>query len=190
METKTAIRRVIQKRRTSFTGRKKTEADNAIYTKLVSLPVFQTSSVIFTYVSQPCEVDTRILISNMADKKTLVVPKITNNNLSGYTIHSLSDLKKGSWGIQEPKDFCKAAMLSDIHLFIIPLVACDRYGNRVGSGYGYFDTFLADVRVPIIGLAYSFQVVNKIPIDPHDKKVDIIVTETDIYDLRNSSHAS
>ena len=78
----------------------------------------------------------------------------------------------------------------DLHAVILPALAVDRNGNRLGFGAGYYDRFLTDVHLPTIALAYDFQIVGEIPAESTDIPVSFIVTESEIIRCRNNSHTS
>lgn len=96
-------------------------------------------------------------------------------------LKSWEDLSIGSYGILEPRiGKIRKTNPKDIDLFIVPGVAFDKYGNRVRHGKGYYDRLLEKTKSTIVGLCFEFQLVEKIPIEPHDKPVDIILTENRI----------
>lgn len=69
-------------------------------------------------------------------------------------------------------------------MIVVPAVAYDRSGNRVGRGKGYYDRLLADSKARKVGVAYDFQVVDEIDADPHDVRVDVVITESHHYIIR------
>jgi 5-formyltetrahydrofolate cyclo-ligase len=72
----------------------------------------------------------------------------------------------------------------ELSLVIAPILAFDRSGGRLGFGAGYYDSFFAECSCPRLGLAYAFQEVPKIPREPHDRTLDIIVTEKETIRIR------
>ena len=116
---------------------------------------------------------------------SLVLP-LTDRNfiISAFSVENLSDLKISSLGIAEPDPRkCRAASCEKPDIIIVPGVAFDRSGGRIGFGRGCYDRFLADRKRPVvlIGAAYAFQVTDApLPTDPHDVAMDFIVTEAGI----------
>ena len=118
-------------------------------------------------------------ISSKLQKK-VVVPVIDkdSNEIIPAEYPGFDRLKKGAYGIMEPtsiKEFPK----EKINLVIVPGIAFDENGNRVGFGKGYFDRFLAKLPdgTPAIALAFDLQIVKHIPVAEHDKKMKKIITE-------------
>jgi 5-formyltetrahydrofolate cyclo-ligase len=100
-------------------------------------------------------------------------------------IKELSNLADGSFGLQEPVERIPAS-LNILDAVIVPLVAFDRHGARLGYGMGFYDAFLHELprSVERIGLAFSIQEMNHIPVFPHDEPLDTIVTEQEIIHVR------
>ena len=94
-------------------------------------------------------------------------------------------LEARTWGIREPRD--DAAEL-DPDILIVPLAAFDRRGNRIGHGAGYYDMTIARLRsrkpVTAVGIAYSLQEVPEVPITERDERLDLVLTERDVFDFR------
>jgi 5-formyltetrahydrofolate cyclo-ligase len=97
---------------------------------------------------------------------------------------SLSELVGGAYGILEPR-MCRPVPVEDLQVIIVPALAVDKKGNRLGFGAGFYDRFLHDVQVPVIALTYDFQVVPKVPKEVTDVPVSFIVTENEIIRCRN-----
>ena len=87
-----------------------------------------------------------------------------------------ADLVRGQLGIREPAPTCPAVPLIQLDLVLVPGVGFDQFGHRLGRGQGYYDRLLADVRGTKCGLAFDCQWVTEIPVEPHDVKLDCIVT--------------
>ena len=96
-------------------------------------------------------------------------------------------LVAGVWGIKVPKDDAPAV---DPDVLIVPLLAFDRRGHRIGYGAGYYDMTIAALRAkqPIvaIGIAYAAQEVDAVPITPRDARLDLVLTEREVIDFRGS----
>ena len=94
-------------------------------------------------------------------------------------------LKGGGWGISEPEDNAPEA-LPDI--LLVPLLAFDRAGNRIGYGAGYYDMTITSLRarkpVTAIGVAFGAQEVAEVPTTPRDARLDLVLTEREVIDLR------
>jgi 5-formyltetrahydrofolate cyclo-ligase len=97
------------------------------------------------------------------------------------------DLARGQWGIREPKPEA-ADVAPDI--LLVPLAAFDRVGHRIGYGAGYYDMTIAALRakkkVTAVGLAFAAQEISEVPATHHDERLDLVLTEREIIDLRKS----
>jgi 5-formyltetrahydrofolate cyclo-ligase len=97
------------------------------------------------------------------------------------------ELNAGVWGIREPKD---DAPQVDPDILIVPLAAFDRRGNRIGHGAGYYDMTIARLRalkpVVAVGIAYAAQEVAEVPVTERDARLDLVLTEHDVFDFRQS----
>jgi len=148
---------------------------------------YQQANNILFYVSYGNEVHTHHLIQQALENgRTIFVPisDVTTQTLHIAQLTSWDDLAPGAYGILEPrKDKRRFVSLDQIDLIIVPAVAFDREGNRLGHGKGYYDWLISQIpKAYSIGLAFGFQILEKIPIEPNDKAVDLIITEHDIFE--------
>ena len=146
---------------------------------LHGITAFCSGSWHLSYVSFGTEADTlRILDRVLADGKALYVPKCVpnTNRMVFYRISALRDLSPGAYGILEPKE---AEVYQDeaSALCLVPGLAFSANGARLGYGKGYYDTFFAQHPVLKLGLCYDFQLVPQVPTQPHDVRMDGILTD-------------
>jgi len=178
---KEELRQHFKQKRLSFVGEVKHRADREILSNLETLAVFRRANIIACYVSLPFEVDTCSLIQKYLRLRTIAVPKIEEKpNLDFYCLRSWNDLNPGKMGILEPVSRLEKIELTQIQLIIVPGIAFDKKGYRLGFGEGYTDFLLAQIHSPKIGLAYEWQVVPALPRGPLDQAVDIIITDKTI----------
>lgn len=113
--------------------------------------------------------------------KEVFYPRVVRGagRLAFFRVNRLSDLSPGSYEVPEPGEGAEAKVGPDsFDLVVVPGVAFDLKGSRIGYGKGYYDKFLKNVRSVIVALAYGFQVLSEdIPAEPHDMQVSAIVTE-------------
>jgi 5-formyltetrahydrofolate cyclo-ligase len=180
---KKAIRKEILKKRDEIPLEVKVKKNSLIKQRLFSLPEFVSAKTIFFYASFRSEVETlNIIKESLKIGKRVVLPKVNKEKhvLILFEIKDIGELSPGYMGIPEPslRDD-RLLNLDDIALVIIPGAAFDYSGNRLGYGGGYYDILLSEGRkkIPIIALAYEEQLVDKIPSELHDMKVDLIVTD-------------
>lgn len=173
---KAELRKQMIKARLDLDSITYTAKSNFIINKLKSNPAFIKAKTIGIYVSFNQEVDTIALITEMLGKKNICVPKIEGKEMNFYLIDSLQKLKANRMGILEPDN--KKLVLSDqIDLMIVPLVGYDKNNNRLGYGGGYYDRYLKNYNQTTIGLAFSFQMVDCLPVEPFDLPIDVIINE-------------
>ena len=149
---------------------------------LLQLPEFAGAKVVMLFASMPDEVDTLPIISAALEAgKTVVLPKVLSRAKEMITC-PIADLDKdtcaGVYGILEPTGDTAADIIT-IDFCLVPARAFDRLGGRLGRGAGYYDRFMADpaFRAARCGIAFSVQILDTVPSQPHDLPVHIIVTD-------------
>lgn len=156
------------------------EKSRLIEERFLSLPLVEKANSIFIYNSIRGEVKTRGIIEKLfMQGKTVAVPVVNcdTNEIIISKLNSLDELKKGMFGIPEPAK-TEPMALNEIDVIVIPGIAFDEKGTRIGHGFGFYDKFLGTIKEkPIVALAYELQLLQEIPCEDHDIKVDKIVTE-------------
>jgi len=180
---KKEIRTKINDKRKNLSSLIKQQYNLKIVEKLTALAEWEKAKNILIYVSHDFEVDTHQIIRSCFDIKSIIVPKTHKNDhsLTLHKIDSFDDLKKGNYHILEPLSHTKQIDPEDIDLAIIPGVAFDLKGHRIGYGKAYYDKLNRNLKCPKIGLAYNLQIVDNIPAEKHDEPVDILITENNTY---------
>ena len=138
---------------------------------------FKKANVVFSYVSFENEIATLDLIEELLKEKRVVVPYCTDKNGSMVCVEikSMAELKTGSYGILEPKnpiEFDK----KEIDFCIVPGLAFDSFGGRIGFGKGYYDRFLEGVNAYKIGICHKELFFGSIPKDEFDILMDEVIT--------------
>lgn len=156
-----------------------------IMQKLQSTEHYKKADCIYTYVSFGQEVNTTELIHTaLSDGKRVAVPKIKEKIMNFYYISDITELKTGFYGILEPETE-NPANETDA-LLVMPGLAFDRTGNRIGYGGGYYDKYLAKQNTHWkAALAFELQIFEQLPCSLLDKKPDMIISEEEIYDKFN-----
>jgi 5-formyltetrahydrofolate cyclo-ligase len=185
LQSKTDIRRFILEQREKVNHHTREEWDKSVFLKLINSEFYKKASVIFAFVSFRSEVDThRIIARALEDSKIVCVPKINSKEkgIEIFKINSLEELDSGYFGVLEPKEGCPVVEPDDVDLILMPGVAFDRQGGRVGYGKGFYDRFLRNMnkKVDKIALAYDFQILDKVPMDEFDVPIDGIITNEQI----------
>ncbi|HUG20645.1 MAG TPA: 5-formyltetrahydrofolate cyclo-ligase [Planctomycetaceae bacterium] len=181
---KQSIREKIRSLRIALDSRP--ERSQRILDRLITLPQYRSAKTVLAYVGHRSEVQTLPLIEQrLRDSEPTAVPWCEDGRLRLFRLESLDDLETGSFGIYEPRrdlrnESSRNVQLSDIDVILVPGIAFDRSGGRLGQGKGYYDKLLQDARPrsTLIGLAFDCQVVDVVPREPHDVPLDLVVTES------------
>lgn len=171
------------------------DAARRITDAVVSLDEYRQAETIFAYYSYRREVNTSELIDRMlADGKRVCLPLCTDLGEDGKRVtdaprmearelRDVSELVPGAYGIPAPDPDTAVVRPEEVDMIILPCVTCDRSCRRLGQGGGYYDKFLASVRVGCYKLAFCYEAVlaDELPVEEHDMPVDAVVTEERIY---------
>lgn len=191
MESKKDLRKRILSIRNNMPGEDVVNNSRIIRDKIIGLDVFKQSKVIFIYMDFKNEVMTSDLIKHMLfEKKRVVVPytDTVSTVLIPSEITGESDLKLNSFGYSEPKKI-SPVNIEEIDLVIVPGLVFDKNLNRIGFGKGYYDRILNKLKASArkVAVAHDFQVLEEIPAEEHDVKMDMIITEKSIMKRDTSS---
>ncbi len=170
--------------------KKKEELSDRIIERVYNLPEFNAAGSILIYLDIKSEVRTRPYLTELLSLgKVIVVPFITKQGLELFHLEDLGELEDGAFGVLEPalelrKDDSKIVLPAEIDIALIPGVAFDKNGSRLGYGKGYYDRLLLELKPEclMIGLAFECQIFPSVPQEEHDISIDKIVTESQIYD--------
>ncbi len=148
--------------------------------RLLALEAYQHAERIFTFLSFGSELDTRPIVeAALAEGKTLIVPRVNRKTkrLDLYEITSYDGLVPGGYGILEPTEEHVRVSENDVDLILVPGVAFDESGGRLGYGAGFYDRILSKTRSALVALCFELQIVPEVPREPHDIPVPLILTE-------------
>lgn len=183
MRTKEEIREDIRRKIEAQDPQALAKRSSRIQKTLYKQRVFQESRCLFITLPLRGEVDTLPVVERCFSMgKRVVVPKVNakSGELDLYEIKDLeSSVAKGRWRILEPvPGKAREVSTDEVDCFILPGVAFDRFGNRLGRGGGYMDRLLSRVRdgAATLGLAFSFQVMDALPLGPYDRPVGAVLS--------------
>ena len=159
-------------------------ASKSVLAQLESLEQWKRADIVLAFLSMKDEIDTiPILNAALEQGKTFAVPRVVGPDLVFYQIQDLKkNVAPGAFGILEPvSGLCPVAVenLPEHHsVALVPGLAFDKENFRLGRGKGFYDRFLASAGDSLykIGIGYSFQLVEKVPREPHDKALDLVIT--------------
>jgi len=181
MPTKARLRELCLARRARLSPADRRHFSAAITRHVSAMPAFLDSRTVMLYLALPQEVQTRTLLEAChRSAKRVAVPVVTNDGLLAVHLRpGREELKPGRFGIPEPAGATPVIPAGDIDCVLVPGVAFDSRGARLGFGKGYYDRFLC--RLPaaahVCGLAFALQIVERVPETPHDVRMHWLVTE-------------
>lgn len=187
---KRTLRRAMRARLAEVTPPEREARSRSAAGNLLAAPDLQREGDWMAFASMPSEIDTAPLIAALlAARRRVALPRIDpgTRSLAAYWIDTPDSLVVNRWGIPEPEpDPSRRAAPEDIAFIVVPGLAFDPAGARLGRAGGYYDRFLrASGRGPLrVGLFYAIQQLPAIPVEAWDERLDIIVTDAGIVRCR------
>lgn len=179
MQIKTSLRKQLRQERRNICN--KSELDDRICKNLLKSDFYKNAETVLFYAALDEEINIDKCIISAIDsgkKAALPVCTDTDGNMRFYYINSLNDLKAGAFGVREPDtDFCHEVKDFNGSVCVVPGIAYDVKGYRLGYGKGYYDRFLKNFPLISVGLCYNELVRTSLPTEEYDIPVDYIVTE-------------
>ena len=178
-EQKKLLRREFLSKRAIIPHGKRDRISHDLTKKFLATEIYRESKVIMAYASTPDELQLNELFAAcFADKKILAIPLIIGKGeMRAVEVPSFDALEVGDFGILTVKQNQKFVQPAQIDCIIVPGAAFDLNGNRLGLGGGYYDRFLLlTVNAKKIAFAYDFQLVETLPTEAHDAKIDAVFT--------------
>lgn len=175
------LRHLMLAKRKALAGITGKLASRLVQQTFVATEEFAAASVIVLYAAVHNEVETAdVLQAALATSKTVLFPAVSSEGLVFRRIENASALRKGAYGIMEPPAACIGYPPEVADLIVIPGIVFDLAGRRIGYGKGYYDRALHQLEGmgKLAAFCYDFQVMDEIMGEPHDVRMDMIVTET------------
>lgn len=172
---KADIRRKIKSLRLMLSDDEKSTAAREVFDRLEKTAAFMLAEKILMYHSLPDELSTIEFLSKWGKRKRFYLPRVNGVNLD-ILPYDESRLELGAFHIEEPTGH-ETTDPAEIELIIVPAVAYDRRGNRLGRGKGFYDRLLRTTRATTIGVGYDFQIVDELPVEEHDVPVDMVISQ-------------
>jgi 5-formyltetrahydrofolate cyclo-ligase len=175
---KAALRREMSARLRSLTALERTAKSRAICRAIVESPKYRNARVAALFAAMPSEPD----LSDLSEStdKTFAFPRVEGDEVKFYAPPPAGPWGVGSGKVREPDPAHSTPVPAmEIDLILVPGLAFTSRGERLGRGGGYYDRLLARIsaEVPRIGVAFACQIVERLPIEPHDAAVDCVVSE-------------
>jgi len=177
---KQMLRREVRERLAKLTPAMRLQAGNRATAILRSQQTWNKAHTIIFYAPMPDEVDlTAMLNEALAAGKTVALPGYVSEAAT-YRAFIIKDFAKdcvpGKFGILEPKPTCPSLALNALDLALVPGVAFDLSGRRLGRGQGFYDRLLALASGIKCGVSFDEQIVHEIPVEPHDAHMNCLLT--------------
>ncbi len=181
-DQKAALRAQVRGELKKMTPAERTAASLRACARLEEQSLWREAKSILFYAPLPDEVDLwQLLVDALAAGKTVLLPRFEPEHGHYVACHirdAARDLSPGQFGIREPLASCEKILLNQLDLILVPGLAFDLKGHRLGRGRGFYDRLLAVLHGPTCGVAFDQQIVSAIPVEPHDLRLNCILTPT------------
>lgn len=150
------------------------EQSVAILSKLENDDDFKKARIVMIYSALPDEVQTQAFLEKWRYRKKIILPTVVGDDIIPVELAEDTTFAVGDFNIMEPQN---EPYTGGYDLIVVPGVAFDRNGNRIGRGRGYYDRFLCKyLNVRRIGICFDFQLVDEVPTEPNDIKMDKVIS--------------
>ncbi len=179
---KTSLRAQVRAELKKMSPAERASASLQACARLEQQPLWRAAQAILFYAPIDGELDIwPLLVDSLASGKTVLLPRfIPEQNLyvACQIKDAARDLQTGQFGVREPLASCEKNLLNHLDLILVPGIAFDLSGHRLGRGKGFYDRLLAALQGPTCGVAFDQQIVSQIPVEPHDMRLNCILTPT------------
>jgi 5-formyltetrahydrofolate cyclo-ligase len=184
-DAKSALRREMRRVRESMPAAQRERESAEVATAVLAHPLVAAAQIVHSFIGAlPGEIETRELVRDLLDQgKQVVCPRVVDGSkdLDHRRIESLDDLEESELGLWEPGLGCPEIDVATLDVVLVPGLAFDRRGGRLGMGSGYYDRFLAASparrRAVAIGLCFAGQLVDAVPQGPRDVSLDWVISD-------------
>lgn len=184
---KRTIRQAMLAMRREFPPAEARSASLQLQNAFIASGEFCRARVVAIYSPIHNEVDTgEVMLACLESGKTLLYPAVSPGGLEMRRVSGHEDLASGAFGISEPVEGCPVHPAEEADIIVIPGIAFDTEGRRIGYGKGYYDKALHHLegRGKLVGFCYDFQLVDRIAGEPHDVLMDMVITERRVIRTR------
>lgn len=189
---KAEIRRQMRSMRRALSGEEQKRAADGVYTQIMRMESYRSARTVMAYAAVRGELSLeRVMEDIRASGRRLALPRCgEGGEMDACLVTERRQLRQGAYGIWEPDESCPVVPPEEIDLMLIPGTAFDRAGGRIGQGGGYYDRYIIQTRAVRVGICHGFALVNHIPTEKHDVRMDAVVTpeETLIFRQKEKEH--
>lgn len=175
LDAKRLLRRQVKERKARMTAEAVQAASADIFAQVEAMPGFMAASTVLAYWSLDDEVATHAAVERWSASKRVLLPVVEGERLV-LRQYAPDSMVPGYRGILEPGPAAPAADPGDVDLAVIPGMAFDPQGHRLGRGGGFYDRLLPQLACVTVGVCLDIQMTDAVPCEPHDCKVDKVVT--------------
>ncbi len=171
------LRKLIRSAKSGYTAEQRSHLSASVLSRLEAHPRYQTARTVLLYHALPDEVQTAPLLHRYHEEKTILLPVVVGDDLELRVYRGAAHCHTGAFGIPEPTGEA-FTRYEEIDLAVVPGMAFDACGNRLGRGRGFYDRLLPALRragVYIIGMGFPFQHVAHVPAEAHDVPMDEVL---------------
>ena len=182
-EEKRVLRKKLKALEQSLSGEYREFSERVIVASLLRMDAYRNAESVCCFVGTGYEIDTRpLLLDALSNGKRLCVPRCAGRGVMDMRrVASLDELTPGMMGILEPSADAEIVEASDIDFLVVPCLACDRRGNRLGRGGGYYDRFLSRYDGASVMICREVLLQDSIPMERYDKMVPLVLSESGLY---------
>ena len=175
---KAQLRACMREKRRSLLKEEQESAARAVFEQLAAFEPYKKADKVMAYMACRGELSLEPVIRDaLSSGKTLLLPRCEAPGImTARRIACMEDLEPGSYGLPEPKDSCAAVNPQEIDLILVPGVAFDRAGHRIGQGGGYYDRFLEKSGALRVGICHEFALIDAVVHEAHDRMMDNVIT--------------
>ena len=180
---KAALRRTLRRRAEELSPARRRSSDEARFARLTALPQWRQADVLLLFHGMGSEPDTaRLLPALWAAGRTVGLPRcLPGRGMEFRAVGPDTPLRRHPFGMLEPDEACPLLVPTAQSLALVPGVSFDRSGGRLGQGGGYYDRWLAGYPGRTVGLCRACLLSDALVLEPHDRRVDLVVTEEGLY---------
>ena len=180
---KSALRRLLFTRRNALSREERIARDEKLCARILSSLVFRKADLVLLYAPVKSEADILPMAKEaLRAGKKIAFPRCTEpGNMRFLTVSSPEELSPGRYGIKEPPEGASPVLPTKNSLCLVPGLAFDLSGNRLGYGGGYYDRFLAGFPGMAAGVAYGDFILPELPRAPHDRAVSLLFSDRETY---------
>ena len=190
-EPKATLRKTVRARVAAISPAARATASGELSQRLLRSEFWASAKTALLYAPMPDEPDIWPLVeAALVEGKIVALPRFLDaqSHYAAACVRDLkSDLQAGKFGIREPVKSCTPMPFADVNLVLVPAIAFDLRGRRLGRGKGYYDRLLTEISGTKCGVAFDEQMVEEIPFETHDQQMDWIATPTRLIRIRREN---